>query len=183
MPNYRRYYVPGGTYFFTLVSHERRPMFLREDARRFLRESILNEQRKRPFDLFAIVLLPDHLHCVLTLPSGDDRYSLRLGKIKEEFTKSFLEAGGAEGQTTDSRQKHRERAIWQRRFWEHTVKDEDDLKRCMDYIHWNPVKHELTNRVRDWPWSTFHRFVEASEYDIDWGRTNPCEGFTEPEWE
>ena len=183
MSNYRRYYVPGGTYFFTLVTHERRPLFQHETARRCFREAILEEQRKHPFELFAIVLLPEHLHCVWSLPSGDARYSQRWAKIKETFTRSFLIAGGLEGQTTDSRRKHRERAVWQRRFWEHTVEDEDDLKRCVDYLHWNPVKHGLVNRVRDWPWSSFHRFVNAGEYDLDWGRTNPCAGYDEPEWE
>ena len=183
MSNYRRYRVAGGTYFFTLVTHERRPLFADELGRKCLRDAIHAEQAKRPFELFAIVLLPEHLHCVWNLPSGDDSYSLRWAKIKEEFTRSYLKAGGGEGEASASRQKHRERAVWQRRFWEHTVEDEDDLKRCVDYIHWNPVKHGLVNRVRDWEWSSFHRFVELGEYPLDWGRVNPCEGYDEPEWE
>ena len=154
MSNYRRYYLPGGTYFFTLVTHERRPMFRQDPARSCLRKAILDEQQRRPFEMFAMVLLPDHFHCIWTLPSGDADYSLRWAKIKEEFTRSFLDAGGREGRMSDSRHKHRERAVWPRRFWEHTVRDENELKRCVDYSHWNPVKHELVPRVRDWAWSS-----------------------------
>ncbi len=183
MSDYRPYYVPGGTYFFTVVAHQRRPLFSGENARSCLRQAILDEQQHRPFNLFAICLLPDHIHSIWTLPRNDDQYSIRWSKIKEEFTRSYLNDCGTEGQITDSRKKHRERAVWQRRFWEHTVKDEDDLKRCADYIHWNPVKHRLVSRVRDWPWSSFHRFVEAGEYEIDWGRSNPCIGYDAPEWE
>ena len=114
MSNYRRYRVAGGTYFFTLVTHQRRPVFSDELARKCLRDAIHTEQAKRPFELFAIVLLPEHLHCVWTLPPGDDKYSLRWAKIKEEFTRSYLKAGGDEGESSASRQKHRERAVWAR---------------------------------------------------------------------
>ena len=183
MSDYRRYYVPGGTYFFTVVTHERRPLFLSSIARRCFREAIKEEQERRPFDLFAIVLLPEHLHCVWTLPPGDDQYSLRWKRIKETFTQKYLQAGGTEGRVSWSRKRHQERGIWQRRFWEHTIDDEDDLKRCVDYIHWNPVKHGHVRRVADYPWSSFHRFVEMGEYEIDWGKANPCDGDNEPEWE
>ena len=182
MPNYRRWYVPGGTYFFTAVTFERRPWLTSEEARPLLRTVIQEIRGQWPFEIVAWVLLPDHLHTVWTLPSGDSNYSQRWSLIKERFTKRHLAAGGCEGVRNRSRRRHRERAVWQRRFWEHTVRDEDDLAHCVDYIHWNPVKHGVVSRVCDWPWSTFHRFVAAGQYDIDWGRTDPCPGYDEPEW-
>jgi putative transposase len=133
--------------------------------------------------LFAIVVLPDHLHTVWTLPAGDSDYSLRWAQIKEGFTRRFLKSGGAEATRSVSREAHRERGVWQRRFWEHTCRDEDDLKRCVDYLHWNPVKHGLVSRVQDYAWSSFQRFVRLGEYDLEWGRSNPCPGFETPEWE
>ncbi len=183
MPNYRRNYVPGGTYFFTVVTHERRALFDCEQTRRQLRAAIQAVQTKRPFEILATVLLPDHLHSIWTLPFGDADYSTRWRQIKREFTRTFLEDGGTEGALSESRKRKAERGIWQRRFWEHTCRDQDDLNRCIDYIHWNPVKHGLVKRVRDYPWSTFHRYVAAGVYPLDWGSENPCPGYDEPEWE
>ena len=128
------------------------------------------------------VLLPDHWHTVWILPPGDDRYPLRWMRIKEEFTERWLAAGGAELPQSESREKHRQRGVWQKRYWEHTVRDEDDLKRCVDYTHWNPRKHKLAARVRDWEWSSFHRMVREGEYDLDWGGTDPTPGWEAPEW-
>ena len=182
MPDYRRWYVPGGTYFFTVVTHGRRHILGDDLGRRCLHEAIAAVQRDWPFDLFAVVLLPNHLHAVWTLPRGDDRYSVRWKLIKEGFTRGYLKRGGAELTPNASRQRKGERGIWQRRFWEHTVRDEDDLKRCVDYIHWNPKKHGCVRYVRDWAWSSFHRFVELGEYDSTWGRADPCPGYDDPEW-
>jgi putative transposase len=103
-------------------------------------------------------------------------------RIKEQFTRRFLDGGGTELPLTASREKHGERGVWQRRFWEHTVRDEGDLKHCVDYVHWNPKKHRYVTRVRDWPWSSFHRFVEAGEYDIAWGSADPTPEYDAPEW-
>ena len=103
-------------------------------------------------------------------------------RIKEEFTKNWLDRGGFEQAQTESRQRGRYRGIWQKRYWEHTVRDEDDLKRCVDYLHWNPRKHNLSTRVRDWPWSSFHRFVNLGEYDEDWGGTDPSPTWKQPGW-
>ena len=182
MPNYRRNFVPGGTYFFTCVTYQRRPILTTDIGRRCLREAIQKVQGDHPFELFAIVLLPDHWHTVWVLPPGDDRYPLRWMRIKEEFTERWLEAGGTELPQSESREKHRQRGVWQKRYWEHTVRDEDDLKRCVDYTHWNPRKHKLAARVRDWEWSSFHRMVREGEYDIDWGGTDPTPGWDAPEW-
>ena len=182
MSRYRRWYVPGGTYFFTLVTHTRRGLLTDELARPLLRQAVETIRVKRPFEVVAWVLLPDHLHTVWNLPRGDADYSLRWARIKEEFTEHWLAAGGPEGVRSRSRRRHRERAVWQRRFWEHTIQDEEDLERCVDYVHWNPVKHGHVSRVVDWPWSTFHRYVAAGHYGKDWGRTDPCLGYDAPEW-
>lgn len=120
----------------------------------------------------AIVLLPDHLHRVWSLPEGDADFSTRWRLIKTEFTQRWLAAGGSELDGTVSRAVKGERGVWQRRFYEHQVRDLADLKRCVDYIHVNPLKHGLVRRVADWPWSSFHRYVLLGEYPADWGSAN-----------
>ncbi len=169
MSDFRRYFVPGGTYFFTLVIYGRRRILTTASGRLFLHKAIVSVKQRHPFALVATVLLPDHWHLIMQLPPGDDRYSLRLRQIKSEFTRQWLDSGLAEPQVTQSQRVRGERGIWQPRFWEHTVADEEDLERCADYIHWNPRRHQLVERVRDWNWSSFHRFVEQGQYDIDWG--------------
>jgi putative transposase len=183
MPNYRRWYVPGGTFFFTVVTDGRRPILGDATGRQILREAIRKEIARRPFKLVAIVLLPDHLHCVWTLPPGDMNYSIRWAGIKEQFTRGFLASGGTERYASPSRAQHRERTVWQRRFWEHTCIDEDDLGRCIDYLHWNPVKHGLVDRVWDYPWSSLHRFARRGMYDPSWGTTDPAPDLDAPEWD
>jgi REP-associated tyrosine transposase len=177
MSDYRRNYVHGGTYFFTVVTYQRRNFLTSNLARTCLHEAILEIQNKWPFEIVAIVLLPDHFHTVWSLPRGDTNYSRRMRRIKEQFTRKYIRGGGAESRQTKSRVAHGQRGIWQRRFWEHTVRDESDLKNCVDYIHWNPVKHKLVRRVQDWPWSSFHRFVKLGEYEPDWGSTDPTPSF------
>ncbi len=183
MSDYRRNYVPGGTYFFTVVTHHRRPFLTSELGRNCLHEAIEKIRQRWPFEIVAIVLLPDHWHTVWTLPRGDRRYSLRLRQIKEAFTRKYLKAGAQESRQSRSRIEHGMRGVWQKRFWEHTIDDEEDLKRCVDYAHWNPKKHGLVSSVRDWQWSSFHRFVAAGEYTFDWGRDDPGPGFNAAECE
>jgi len=178
---YLRNCVPGGTFFFTVVTERRRSFLTDRLARNCLREAIREERAARPFDLFAIVLLPDHLHTVWTLPEDDADFSLRWRRIKERFTRAYLSSGAREAERRESRVRHGQRAVWQPRFWEHTCRDDADLKRCVDYLHWNPVRHGLVSRVIDYPWSSFHRFVHLGEYPEDWGGENPCEGFELPE--
>jgi putative transposase len=168
MSDYRRWKVPGAMYFLTVVTEGRRPLF-RDEANRTLLGRVMREvAARKPFDVFAMVLLPDHLHTVWSMPRGDADYSQRWRQIKTLFTQGFL-ASGSEMPSTAARRKRHEHGVWKRRFYEHTVRDEDDLKRCVDYLHFNPVKHALVPRVRDWPWSSFHRFVALGEYDNDWG--------------
>ena len=181
MARYLRNRAPGGTYFFTVVTEARRPILTAEIARAQLRRAFRDARRRWPLTVFAIVLLPDHIHAVWRLPEGDAEYSLRWQKIKEWFTRSHLAAGGAEAARTTSRIRHGQRGVWQPRFYEHTCRSDPDLKRCVDYLHWNPVKHGLVRRVADWPWSSFHRFVRVGEYPPDWGGENPCGDWTLPE--
>jgi putative transposase len=169
--DYRRSYVAGGTYFFALVTYNRRPILTADLGRRYLREAILTVKDAAPFDLFSICLLPNHLHTVWMLPRDDTDYSTRWKRIKHEFTSRWLSAGGTEAVVTTAERKEGRRGVWQPRYWEHTIRDEKDLERCVDYIHWNPRKHGLVRRVQDWPYSTFHRFVREGQYEPHWGST------------
>jgi putative transposase len=172
MTDYRRWRVAGGTYFFTVVTHGRQPFLTSALARHSLRDAFRIVRQRRPFHIDAIVLLPDHLHAIWTLPPGDFDYATRWQLIKRRFTKSYLSAGGEETSQSASRESKGERGMWQRRYFEHTCDDEADLKRCADYLHVNPLKHGLVNRVIDWPWSSFHRYVRLGEYEPNWGSAN-----------
>jgi putative transposase len=182
MSSYKRWFVPGGTYFFTLVTYRRRLLFDDRAARRSLRDAIAEVRKEYPFEIVAMVLLPEHLHTVLTLPAGDARYPTRWRRIKEEFTKRFLGSGGEESKQSKGRRKKGYRGTWQKRFWEHTCESVRDVQRCVDYVHYNPKKHGLVRNVRDWPHSTFHRFVECGEYTQAWGAVDPTPGYDAPEW-
>jgi putative transposase len=165
------------------MTHQRRPFLTSELARACLHDAVEKIRQKWPFEILAIVLLPDHWHAVWSLPSGDCRYSLRIRQIKEAFTRRYLASGGGESRQSRSRIEHGLRGVWQKRFWEHTVDDENDLKRCVDYVHLNPKKHGLVSSVKNWEWSSFHRCVTAGEYTFDWGRSDPAPGFDAAEWE
>lgn len=168
MSDYRRYFVPGGTFFFTLVTHHRAPLFANESARTILGDTMRECFRRYPVDVIAIVLLPEHLHTIWALRPGDDRYSFRWRWIKREFTREWLARGGTEQRRTLSQSLERRRGIWQRRFWEHTIRDESDLEAHFDYIHFNPVKHGHVPSPKDWPWSSFHRYVASGHYNLNW---------------
>jgi len=169
MPNYRRAHVPGGTYFFTVVTHRRRRLFHLGRNRKLLGDAFRDCQRDWPFQVNAIVLLPDHLHTIWSLPSGDDNYSGRWSVIKKTFTTRYLVDGGQDWDVSIGKQHERRRGIWQRRFWEHTIENEDDFEAHFDYIHYNPVKHKLAKCPRDWEPSSFHRWVRKEVYPADWG--------------
>jgi len=163
MPNYHRNRVPGGTYFFTVNLLERREHHLVEYIEAF-RESVRQVREKRPFHIDAWVVLPDHTHCVWTLPPGDDDYSTRWKAIKIAFAKALPKTE----RLSEVRACKGERGIWQRRFGEHTIRDERDYAAHVDYVHINPFKHGLVERLKDWPYSSFHRFVKAGIYPQDW---------------
>jgi putative transposase len=168
MPEYRRIKVKAGTYFFTVVTYGRRPFLTNEHVRTALREGIQEVRQALPFTIEAWVLLPDHLHAIWTLPKNDDNFTSRWAIIKRSVSRlKFLVEN--EASKNNSHVKRGERRIWQRRFWDHLIRDDLDLHRHLDYIHWNPVKHGYVNRVLDWPYSTFHRFVKLGLYPLDWG--------------
>jgi putative transposase len=179
MTDYRRSQFCGGCYFFTVVTYNRRRFLTDDLARACLRRAWRKVRGARPFEVVALCLLPDHLHCLWRLPENDNDFSTRWLLIKKDFTRHYLEAGGRESIQSRSRQHKRERGFWQRRFWEHQIRDERDLARHIDYIHYNPLKHGLVTVVENWPWSTYHRFVRdgfynhriVSNYDGDFGES------------
>lgn len=169
MPDYRRSFIPGGTYFFTVKTELNAPVFGELAAVRVLGTVMREAKRRWPFRIDAIVVLPDHLHAIWSLPAGDVGYSTRWAWIKKEFTKRYLASGGQEQATSGSRRKNRRRGVWQRRFWEHTIEEERDYEAHFDYVHWNPVKHGYVTCPVDWPHSSFHRWVRAGVYPRNWG--------------
>jgi putative transposase len=169
MPSYRRCFVPGGTFFFTLVTARRAPLFQQSKARELLGKAMRDQQQERPFAVNAIVLLPDHLHVIWSLPHGDSNYPLRWSAINGQFTRDWLAAGGVEQPLFPGQAREGRRGVWQPRFMEHTIRDEEDFCAHVDYIHYNPVKHGLSRCPKDWPWSSFARYVASGDYPLDWG--------------
>ena len=163
MPNYRRAYAWGGCFFFTVNLLERRQRLL-VDQITVLREAVAATRRSHPFAIDAFVVLPDHLHTIWTLPPDDRDFSTRWRLIKSRFAKALPKRE----RLSDVRIARGERGIWQRRFWEHLIRNESDYARHVDYCYINPVKHGLVKRVRDWPYSSFHRDVEAGLFPLDW---------------
>lgn len=150
MSNYRRSYLPGGCWFFTVNLQNRLSDLLTRHIDH-LRAAIACAKRKRPFQINSWVVLPEHMHCIWTLPEGDSDYSGRWREIKKSFTRALAQS-----------------QIWQPRFWEHAIRNDEDYRRHMDYVYINPVKHRLVGRVSDWPYSTFHRDVRQGLYPEDW---------------
>ena len=168
MTNYRRNRVPGGTYFFTVNLLDRASDLLVREIDR-LREVVRKVRHDRPFHIDAWVVLPDHLHCVWTLPPDDADYASRWQAIKIAFSRRIP----ATESLSEVRTRLNERGIWQRRYWEHTIRDERDYAAHVDYCHINPVKHGLVAAVREWPFSTFHRYVQEGVYPADWAGRVP----------
>lgn len=176
MSRYRRALVPGGTFFFT-VNLARRDQPLLVEGIDILRTSYRKVSAAAPFSTLAICVLPDHLHAVWRLPEDDGDFSSRWSAIKAGFSRALPEPAIR----SPSKRLKREKGIWQRRFWEHQIRDDEDLRRHMDYIHFNPVKHGLVGRVRDWPYSSFHRYVRMGDMPIDWAGAANEGGFGERE--
>ena len=180
MADYRRPFVPGGMFFLTIVTHDRRAMLLEPNARAALRRAIDETRESLPFDLIAIVVLPDHLHLMLELPTGEADVSSRVGSIKALFTKTYLATGGIESTQSDSRTTHRHRGVWQRRFHDHAIRDDRDFQEHLDYLVYNPVHHGLCKCPHDWPHSSFHRLVKQGVYERDWSCSCNGERRTSP---
>ena len=162
MVRYRRNIVPGGMFFFTVTLADRRSSVLVEHISA-LRGAFRIARAERPFSIDAIVVLPDHLHVIMTLPPDDVNFSGRWRRIKGHFSTQLIAAGVAL-----RRHPNGELALWQRRFWEHTIRDDGDFARHVEYIHFNPIKHGLVSRVRDWPHSSFHAYVRQGQLPEDW---------------
>jgi putative transposase len=174
MPEYRRIYVPGATWFFTVNLAERRGNRLLVDRIDVLRNAFRWVRSQHPFGLEAVVVLPDHLHCLWTLPPGDSDFSARWGLIKAYFSRAIEKRE----RISQSRAKRGERGVWQRPFWDHLIRDQDDFDRHIDYIHWNPVKYGWVQRVADWPHSSFHAYCRHGLYPENWGGEGVASGIT-----
>jgi len=167
---YRRVYVKGGTYFFTLVTHKRLPLFSSQEAVALVLDATRYTSARMPFDVIAYVILPDHLHFIWALPETSSDYSTRWRLIKSYFTRyhnqndSFV--------ITASRKKKMEQGVWQRRFWEHLIRDEFDLVRHVEYIHYNPIKHGYVRSLMDWKHSSFLKYVQDGLYPSNWGESH-----------
>ena len=158
MGNYRRARVPGGAFFFTVVTSNRQPVFRSQEAVRLLRRAFRAEMARRPFAVDAIVLLPDHLHCIWRLPNDDADFSSRWREIKKHVTRHLPGM---------------RRPIWQDRFWEHVIRDEEDWRRHVAYIHYNPVRHGYVCAPEEWPFSSFRVAVRKGWHERGWGRMLP----------
>jgi REP-associated tyrosine transposase len=164
---YRRAFLPGGAFFFTVVTAERKPLFAEHKNVAILRAAFRTVRLQRPFILNAVVVLPDHLHCIWTLPPGDADFATRWRLIKTWFTKHCDPAPCAAAE--NARTSKGERFLWQHRYWEHVLRDETDYRRHVEYIHFNPVKHGYVKAPIDWPYSSFRRYVKTGTYPPDWG--------------
>jgi len=164
MPNYRRAFIPGATWFFTvnLLERHHNDLLVREID--LLRASVRQVRKRYPFQIDAWVVLPEHMHAVWTLPPRDANFSLRWRLIKSAFSRALPKTE----RRSAVRMSNGERGIWQRHFWEHLIRDEVDFQRHVDYVHVNPLKHGVVKQIADWPYSTFHRFVENGIYSLNW---------------
>jgi putative transposase len=161
---YRRANTAGGTYFFTVNLADRgSDLLVRHiDVLRLVMRKV---SQAHPFTIEAMVIMPEHLHAIWRLPSGDADYPLRWSQIKAGFSRRLAK----NEIISASRLTKRERGIWQRRYWEHQIRDEDDFARHVDYIHYNPVKHGWAARPGEWPYSTLHHYIEKGIVTADWG--------------
>ena len=186
MPQYRRAYVPGSTFFLTLGTYNRMPLFADPHNISRLRSALATVRQEHPFETVAAVVLPDHLHFLWTLPLTDSDFSKRVGRLKVLFTQALQKQQRAPQDISPSRLSHRESDVWQRRFWEHTIRDEHDFQQHLDYIHYNPVKHDLVTCPHLWVYSSFGRWVQHRAYAAEWcctcnGRQTSAPDFTDIE--
>jgi putative transposase len=175
MPNYVRWRESGATYLFTVVTDRRRPILAEPVARQALHRAFVEIRRRWPFDMFACALLPDHIHCIWTLPREDDDFPLRWANIKRRFTQVYTSTGGRSLPVSPNRTRHRERGVWQPRYWEHLIRDEHEMLVLRDYIHLNPVKHGYVRDPLDWVWSSVHRHNRMGWLEPDWTSRTPLD--------
>ena len=169
--HYRRANTKGGTYFFTVNLHDRKSTLLVDEID-LLRTAFYRVKKQHPFIVNAIVVLPEHIHAIMTLPANDSDFAKRWSLIKAGFSRQLPKFE----KISHSRAQKGERGIWQRRYWEHLVRDDVDLKRHIDYIHYNPVKHGHVPSPVDWPYSSLHGFIDKGIVDKSWGHNIVFDG-------
>jgi len=172
MTRYRRDKTPGASWFFTVVTYQRRELLCDKPVRIALRNAISRVRIRHPFVIDAWILLPNHFHCIWTLPDGESNYSLRWKLIKSYVTRACGKYYLQPEDLPPSKTRRRESVIWQRRFWEHRIKNEKDYALHMDYLHYNPVKHGYCKAPSKWRYSTLHRLKAEGIYPEDWGECN-----------
>ncbi len=165
---YRRIFNKGAIWFFTVVTHDRRPFLTSPANVSLLRSSFKKVMIRHPFSIEAAVVMPDHIHVIWKLPTEDNDYATRWRLIKSHFSRNCGQDCKAE--RDPSRMSRKQQAVWQHRFWEHCIRDQNDYARHIEYIHYNPVKHGYVTAPVDWPHSSFRRFVEQGIYSENWGR-------------
>lgn len=161
---YRRLYTHGASYFFTVNLQDRTSDLLIQEID-LLRDCFRKVKQKHPFEINAIVILPDHIHTIWTIPKNDADYSKRWRLIKYYFSHQLK---NQDEYISPSREKKQERGIWQRRFWEHKIRNQQDYNNHINYIHYNPIKHGYVQKVKNWRYSSFHKYVELGILDVDW---------------
>lgn len=164
---YRRDHTDNSTYFFTVVTFGRKPVLWQQKNIDLLRAVFFEEMKRRPFIIDAIVVMPDHIHALWTLPANDNDYSTRWRNIKSLFTRKIKQDDRPEA--SPARRHKKEQAIWQRRFWEHRIRNEKDFENHVNYIHYNPVKHGYVQNPKDWRYSSVHRYIKRGIIDANWG--------------
>ena len=174
MPSYIRSHTPGATYFFTVTLQDRGARYL-VDHVADLRACLAAVKSSHPFRIDAMVVLPEHIHALWTLSPEDADFSRRWMLLKQSFTRRLQASGSLTAEASGMRRKG-QRSVWQNRFWEHQIRDEDDFARHVDYIHFNPVKHGWVMRARDWPYSSLHRYVRMGVLPADWGISAAIQG-------
>jgi len=179
MPNYKRFYLENSSVFITVVTYNRN-MILIENVD-LLRDCLNATKDIFDFEIDAFVILPDHFHVILS-PKNINEFSKIMGYFKKEFTKAIGDEF-KNSNISESRLKRNEKGVWQRRFYEHIIRDEDDLRKHLDYIHYNPIKHGYVSSVNDWEFSSFNKFVQLNNYDEDWGSKLDIKHIEELEYE
>ena len=172
---YKRYIQPGGTYFFTVVTYKRKKIFQDDEEILLFRKSVKHVRKNHPFEMSAYCICPDHIHMIWTLPENDGDFPTRWRLIKSYFSKNWKQAH--QKASTSSRDNKNEQMVWHRRYWEHYIRDEDDLNKHIDYIFYNPVKHGYVDTPSKWKYSNFLDYVEKGFYSIDWGMKIDTEYF------
>jgi putative transposase len=171
MPNYKRYYLQNHYVFITVVTYNRKPILIENID--LLRESFKNTRKIFNFEIFGSVILPNHFH-IMIKPENINEFSKIIGSVKKRFSFAINEEF-VNKNISESRKKRSEKGVWQRRFYEHIIRDEEDLHKHLDYIHYNPVKHGYVSGVIDWKYSSFHKFVKLENYEVNWGSPNDIE--------